>query len=326
MNDITLGIDELPDDYRESLPTGMLVQVKAANMDEVQSKWMQKARGIRQDEIKRRILSEYAESAGYHRDDIPDSAREIDEVLSTIDQDQLEALYEHYSKEVPQDFGFGKSESSSELVHEHIVALRDGFFGNSSISEAFTSAWNQNPNTTLAQFASNLGGTVEEFNLDSIPAFVDSFSPEDGHQPPDMSASDTTLGELGVIFHDMAEESARGFVTERVPDAPFKDDWHELVVKDSLWDAAIKGANHFSWSTPELIKGRWGNKDLFDVLYGNKIPKALRKVFGKKLKIYKSEGGYPVFFIRLTNEMIQKILDKGFSLTQVEKEFKQSYA
>ena len=97
--------------------------------------------------------------------------------------------------------------------------------------------------------------------------------------------------------------------------------------------AAQEGYEYVSWSTPELIKSRWGslNKEggIADALYGRKINDWMKKHL--KTKIYKTNdlgvhGKEPIYFMRLTPEKAEKINVEGFPLTQLRKKELEAYA
>lgn len=111
-----------------------------------------------------------------------------------------------------------------------------------------------------------------------------------------------------VMNHDMTNPSAEAALTIadrriaspeigmqaddlRVPDAPFKNTWHELTMKRLVDDAARKGYDKVVFSPASLQKTRYpdsGAEALFDLLYDQKLPKFVSKQYGVDV------GEYPV--------------------------------
>jgi len=76
-----------------------------------------------------------------------------------------------------------------------------------------------------------------------------------------------------------------------VPDAPFKNTWHELTMKRLVDDAARKGYDKVVFSPASLQKIRYqesGAEKFFDLLYDQKLPKFVSKEYGVEV------GQYPV--------------------------------
>ncbi|MDH5642333.1 MAG: hypothetical protein OEY28_13675, partial [Nitrospira sp.] len=111
-----------------------------------------------------------------------------------------------------------------------------------------------------------------------------------------------------VMNHDMTNPSAESALTIadrriaapeigkqaddlRVPDAPFKNTWHELTMKRLVDDAARKGYDKVVFSPASLQKIRYpesGAEKFFDLLYDQKLPKFVSKEYGVEV------GQYPV--------------------------------
>jgi len=111
-----------------------------------------------------------------------------------------------------------------------------------------------------------------------------------------------------VMNHDMTNHSAEAALTIadrrisapeiggqaddiRVPDAPFKNTWHELTMKRLVDDAARNGYDKVVFSPASLQKVRYPNsgaESLYDLLYDQKLPKFVSKEYGVDI------GQYPV--------------------------------
>jgi hypothetical protein len=73
-----------------------------------------------------------------------------------------------------------------------------------------------------------------------------------GQQPgPEQQAYEKALAKV-----DAARQEIRGKL--RPPEAPFKGDWHELVFKRALREAAESGAERMAWTTGEQQAARYG--------------------------------------------------------------------
>jgi len=72
-------------------------------------------------------------------------------------------------------------------------------------------------------------------------------------------------------------------VTELTPNYPFKDDYHEMVIKNLVLDAINEGKDAFSVSGSAPIKARYNEKysKFYEMLYDKKIPSAMKKLANK---------------------------------------------
>lgn len=68
-----------------------------------------------------------------------------------------------------------------------------------------------------------------------------------------------------------------------VPDAPFRDNYHEFVLKRLIREAAEKGYDSIGWTTADIQSKRWSDKfaEGYRIEYDQDIPKFLNK-YGKK--------------------------------------------
>jgi hypothetical protein len=124
------------------------------------------------------------------------------------------------------------------------------------------------------------------------------------------------------------------------PDYPFKDDWHNMTLKNMVLQAIEEGKDSVSVSTSYAMKDRYTDKydSFYETLYDKKIPSAMKKLANKydgkfekgKLDVDDTFGmGTEKFLpqpetgldrrrklvdtniLRITPEMKQKILEEG---------------
>ena len=123
------------------------------------------------------------------------------------------------------------------------------------------------------------------------------------------------------------------------PDYPFKDDWHNMTLKNMVLQAIEEGKDSVSVSTSYAMKTRYSDKydSFYETLYDKKIPSAMKKLankYGGKYEkmdldvddISKGDIRYPTDnplvlketkrlaasnVLRITPEMKQKILEEG---------------
>ena len=115
-----------------------------------------------------------------------------------------------------------------------------------------------------------------------------------------MEAVEDEMDSLATEYRNAIEE--HNSVSEAVPDAPFRDTYHEFVLKRLIRMAAEEGYNSVGWTTADTQMGRWNPKrksnremgiedaknpdavafeDGYRIEYDQDIPKFLRK-YGKK--------------------------------------------
>ena len=82
-------------------------------------------------------------------------------------------------------------------------------------------------------------------------------------------------------YNHVAVESDRG--VELVPDAPFKSNYHEYVLKRLLRMAAEEGYDSIGWTTADIQSERWSDDyaEGYRIEYDQDIPKFLKK-YGKQ--------------------------------------------
>jgi len=123
-----------------------------------------------------------------------------------------------------------------------------------------------------------------------------------------------------------------------VPDYPYKDNWHEMVLKNLLLDAAREGKPALSVSGSLPIKNRYSDEysKFYEMLYDKKVPSFMKKLANRyggefeqgRLDLVDTYGSrnlrgseVPDFatdnmeanIIRITPEMRERILEEGIS-------------
>jgi len=120
-----------------------------------------------------------------------------------------------------------------------------------------------------------------------------------------------------------------------VPDYPFKDNWHEMVLKNLLLDAAREGKPALSVSGSLPIKNRYSEQysNFYEMLYDRKVPSFMKKLANRyggefeqgRLDVDDTFPGWRAKFdddgdelrqldsniIRITPEMRERILEEG---------------
>ena len=153
--------------------------------------------------------------------------------------------------------------------------------------------------------------------------------------------------ELGVDYDTpaMRRFTETGMKEPVLENAPYKTEWLNIAVKNFLWDAAMKGNDYISWSSPEFLKDRWSGDTaskeggLFDVVYGTQIEKLIRKELRSlsveregvpvRLRTYKGKDNYIIEFPKdIRDALIEKGQDpeKGFELSKLRKKLEEAYA
>ena len=112
-----------------------------------------------------------------------------------------------------------------------------------------------------------------------------------------------------------------------VPDAPFKDNYHEYVLKRLLREAAEQDYDSIGWTTAETQDERWANNRPhkegegksgflkgYTIEYDQDIPKFLNK-YGKKwgTRVGKTtlDSGTEIWSMAITDEMKESVLTEG---------------
>ena len=101
-----------------------------------------------------------------------------------------------------------------------------------------------------------------------------------------------------------------------VPDAPFKETYHEYVLKRLLRMAAEQDYDSIGWTTAQIQSDRWSDEfaEGYRIEYDQDIPKFLNK-YGKKwgTKVGKTvlDSGTEVWSMAITDEMKDSVLTEG---------------
>lgn len=101
-----------------------------------------------------------------------------------------------------------------------------------------------------------------------------------------------------------------------VPDAPFRDTYHEYVMKRLLRMAAEEGYDSIGWTPAQIQVERWSEKfsEGYRIEYDQDIPKFLNK-YGKKwgTKVGKTvlDNGTEVWSMAITDSMKESVLTEG---------------
>ena len=115
--------------------------------------------------------------------------------------------------------------------------------------------------------------------------------------------------------------------TERrkVPNAPFKNNYHEYVLKRLLRMAAEEGYDSIGWTPADIQADRWSPEYMegYRIEYDQDIPKFLRK-YGKKWGATVGEArtteGYDVWSMDITDAMKQSVLYEGQPMYSISDE------
>ena len=100
------------------------------------------------------------------------------------------------------------------------------------------------------------------------------------------------------------------------PDAPFRDTYHEYVLKRLLRMAAEQDYDSIGWTTAQIQIDRWSKKfaEGYRIEYDQDIPKFLNK-YGKKwgTRVGKTtlDNGTEVWSMAITDEMKESVLTEG---------------
>lgn len=129
---------------------------------------------------------------------------------------------------------------------------------------------------------------------------------------------DTFIGQMLFIEEIQSDWHNEGRKTgyENVPDAPFRDNYHEFVLKKLIRMAAEQGYASIGWTTADIQSERWSDEfaEGYRIEYDQEIPKFLRK-YGKKwgATVGKTvlDSGVEVWSMVLTDSMVESVLYEG---------------
>ena len=111
-------------------------------------------------------------------------------------------------------------------------------------------------------------------------------------------------------------DQAMNEFVKKIPDAPFKDTYHEYVLKRLLRMAAEEGYDSIGWTPSEVQVKRWSEEftEGYRIEYDQDIPKFLNK-YGKKwgTRVGKTmlDNGTEVWAMAITDEMKDSVLSEG---------------
>jgi len=87
-----------------------------------------------------------------------------------------------------------------------------------------------------------------------------------------------------------AQREASASMTNGVPDAPFKKNWHELALKRALQEAVENGYDRLSWTPGEAQAARYDLSKQIDKITYNAPNSKLANRYGTVLKAYNKHG------------------------------------
>lgn len=125
------------------------------------------------------------------------------------------------------------------------------------------------------------------------------------------------------IHEGLVEEYNRVAVNSKVgvEDAPFRDNYHEYVLKRLIRMAAEEGYDSIGWTTADIQSDRWSDEfaEGYRIEYDQDIPKFLRK-YGKKwgTTVGKTvlDSGTEVWSMAITDSMQESVMTEGQPLYQ----------
>ena len=147
----------------------------------------------------------------------------------------------------------------------------------------------------------------------------------------------TELAERAKAYDVSQKETAKLFqksLKKGVEDAPFRNNYHEYVLKNLLRMAAEDGYDSIGWTTADIQSDRWSDKyaEGYRIEYDQDIPKFLNK-YGKKwgakvgrewLTINEDLDEVNVWSMPITDSMKESVLYEGqpmFSLKAKDQEY-----
>lgn len=112
-----------------------------------------------------------------------------------------------------------------------------------------------------------------------------------------------------------ALKDAENAYVKKVPDAPFRDTYHEYVLKRLLRMAAEEGYDSIGWTTADIQSDRWSDEfaEAYRIEYDQEIPKFLRK-YGKKWGAsvgHTTINDTQVWSMDITDSMKDSVLNEG---------------
>ena len=104
-----------------------------------------------------------------------------------------------------------------------------------------------------------------------------------------------------------------------VPDAPFRDNYHEFVLKRLIREAAEKGYGSIGWTTADIQSERWSEMyaEGYRIEYDQDMPKFLKKYgkqWGAEVSTTTLKNGTEVWSMDITPAMKESVMTKGQAL------------
>ena len=131
-----------------------------------------------------------------------------------------------------------------------------------------------------------------------------------------LSVRQNALMDLSYKQRDLEKELYELSEGNDVPDAPFRDNYHEFVLKRLIRMAAEQDYDSIGWTTADIQSKRWSDEfaEGYRIEYDQDIPKFLNK-YGKKwgTRVGKTalDNGTEVWSMAITDEMKESVLTEG---------------
>ena len=119
-------------------------------------------------------------------------------------------------------------------------------------------------------------------------------------------------------YHDANEKykKADNELLSKIPDAPFKETYHEYVLKRLLRMATEQGYDSIGWTPAEIQVKRWSKEfeKAYRIEYDQEMPKFLKKYgrqWGAKVDNTKAPNGEDIWSMDITDSMKDSVLHEG---------------
>lgn len=256
-------------------------------VDEIQSDWHQRARDARKQYIKDQLTKERSDiqkqaiqelkAAGNDMSVNPVNERELTKAVNRLTKDRKAEL----EKAVPKDFGYRKPEDIDKLTelrtkidrirndgltpeetreyfqpgkivpsyggHDKVLSFNAGE-GGARYQEAYEKALKRAESAgvdpeTATQWAAKRAQDETKYDWSVTVIEVD---PKTGEPRRGAQPRTHTTSPADEIKNELIKEASQ--YERKVPDAPFKDNWHELAVKEVMDMAAKEGYARVAFS------------------------------------------------------------------------------
>ena len=260
---------------------------KVLYVDEIQSDWHQKARDARKQYIKDQLVKERSDMFKQATDELqaagndlkvtPENERELQKVVNRLTKERKAEL----EKAVPKDFGYRRPEDVDKLteLHTKIDRIRNDGLTPEETQEYFTpgrivpsygghdkvlsfNGGESSPryketyerklaqakaagvdDSTAADWAAKRAADETKYDWSVTVIEVD---PKTGEPRRGAQPRTHTTSPANEVKNDLVKEAQ--IYERKVPDAPFKDNWHELATKEILDMAAKEGYDKVAFS------------------------------------------------------------------------------